>query len=67
MTQLPDADHVARYCPKKKITEDGRITGAAFQLRESDKGSLSTNWLERLKLSSRTEEKNALSELYKSK
>lgn len=43
--RVPDQDHVARYCPPSRFTEDGRITGAAFQLRPGEK-ELSVNWLE---------------------
>lgn len=43
--QIPDDDHVSRYVGGSKLTRDGRITGAAFQLR-SGEDALSVNWLE---------------------
>ncbi|MCK4604205.1 MAG: hypothetical protein KAU41_05825, partial [Deltaproteobacteria bacterium] len=42
---LPDQDHISRYCSGIRITEDGRVTAAAFQLRTVDE-YLSVNWLE---------------------
>lgn len=67
MTQLPDTDHVSRLCSKKQITEDGRVSGAAFQVRPIDNGRLSVNWVEKLGLSSRPDEIKALSEIYAAK
>lgn len=67
MTPITYANHVSRYCSKKQITTDGRVSGAAFQLREVDKGSLSINWLEKLGLSSRAEEIEALVAIYRNK
>jgi hypothetical protein len=52
---VPDSDHVSRYCKPSSCTEQHRPTGAAFQLRVTEK-SLSVNWLEFLKLQSREEE-----------
>ncbi|MDP2645946.1 MAG: hypothetical protein Q8P24_13485 [Desulfobacterales bacterium] len=49
---LPDQDHICRYCSVTKITENGSITGAAFQLRSPDK-YLSVNWLEFFQLADR--------------
>jgi hypothetical protein len=42
---IPDDDHVSRYVAFTKLTRDGRISGAAFQLRP-DEDALSVNWLE---------------------
>jgi len=52
---LPDQDHICRYCSVTKFTEDGLITGAAFQLRPSHK-YLSVNWLEFFQLADRQEQ-----------
>ncbi len=52
---LPDQDHICRYCSATKFTENGLITGAAFQLRPSDK-YLSVNWLEFFQLTDRQEQ-----------
>lgn len=46
---IPDDDHVSRYVPFTKLTADGRVTGAAFQLRP-DEDALSVNWLEYFEL-----------------
>ena len=58
---INDDQHVARYCPRKAITSSGRITGAAFELREIDKGRFSVNWTEYLGLDSRKDEIDHLS------
>lgn len=52
---LPDQDHICRYCSATKFTENGLITGAAFQLRPVDK-YLSVNWLEFFQLADRHEQ-----------
>lgn len=52
---VPENDNISRYCSATHITEDGQITGTAFQLRPSD-DYLSVNWLEFLRLNSRDEE-----------
>jgi hypothetical protein len=52
---LPPQDHICRYCKATTLTEDGQITGAAFQLRQTEE-SLSVNWLEFLKLENRDHE-----------
>lgn len=64
MSPIPDTNHVSRYCPKKQITTNGRVSGAAFQLRSIDKGLLSVNWNEKLELTSRDQEIKALSAIY---
>lgn len=43
--QIADTDHVARYCKKTAIAENGRPTPKAFMLRENE-AFLSVNWLE---------------------
>jgi hypothetical protein len=58
---LPEKDHVSRYCSAVHCTENGRITGTAFQLRQKD-GYLSVNWLEFLQLYNR---KNEIREIRK--
>lgn len=52
---LPDQDHYCRYCPATKCTENGQVTGSAFQLRPAD-DFLSVNWLEFFRLYDRLEE-----------
>ncbi len=43
--QLPDQDHVARYCKPSAMGSGGLPKIAAFELRERE-SSLSVNWLE---------------------
>ena len=45
---IPDDDHIARYCPQSKMSEDGdRPLPSAFLLRKQKNESyLSVNWLE---------------------
>ncbi|MCY3621874.1 MAG: hypothetical protein OXH68_09200 [Gammaproteobacteria bacterium] len=45
MKPLPDAHHVARYCPPSMVDESGRPMTCAFAMR-SDEGDLPVNWLE---------------------
>lgn len=52
---IPIQNHISRCCFASKCTEDGKVTGAAFQLRETEK-YLSVNWLEYLKLPNRHDE-----------
>ena len=42
---IPDTDHVARYCRKTAINEEGRPTGLAFLPKPHDT-RLSVSWLE---------------------
>lgn len=44
-SEISENDHVSRYCKPTYVLESGRISGQAFQLRESEK-YLSINWLE---------------------
>lgn len=53
--RVPDSDHISRYCGGAHIHEDGRISGVAFRLRESQQ-YLSVNWLEYLALADRQSE-----------
>ena len=43
--EISDEDHVARYCPKREISENGTPMPDAFKLRENET-YLSVNWLE---------------------
>ncbi len=52
--QIPDTDHVARFCRPMQVS-DGQIQATAFLLRPGEK-SLSVNWLEFLNCSSRESE-----------
>ena len=49
---IPSQDQICRYCKATTITENGQITGTAFQLRQAEE-SLSVNWLEFLQLENR--------------
>lgn len=51
--RIPDADHVARLCGGSHIREDGTVGPTAFMLRKGEV-YLSVNWLEFLKLPTRT-------------
>lgn len=50
---LPDNDHVSRYCPRLRQTENGQIRGTAF-LPKRDESYLSVFWLEYAKLPDRS-------------
>lgn len=63
---LPPTHHVARFCPKKHIAPDGRVTGEAFRLRDEEAG-LSVNWLERIHDASNTEAINQLKLIFREK
>lgn len=52
--QVPDTDHITRYCPGGSI-EDGKISGIAFR-RRKDELYLSVNWIEFLKKENRLAE-----------
>ena len=64
-TEVPNSDHVLRYCSKTKH-KNGRISGAAFILRPQDDG-LSVNWLEFLNKDNRNDELNEIRKVYKEK
>ena len=54
---ITTSNHISRLCGGTTITEDGRITGKAFRLREDrNETYLSVNWLEFLKLKNRESE-----------
>ena len=52
---IPDQDHISRYCSAMHCTENGQVTGTAFQLRQIEE-CLSVNWLEFFHLADRQEE-----------
>lgn len=52
---LPPADHVARFCDRKYISERQNVEPGAFMLRKDEK-YLSVQWLELLKKQNRLEE-----------
>jgi hypothetical protein len=62
---LPPSDHIARYC-KPTQAPNGQIQATAFMLRLGEK-SLSVNWLEYLKCSSREHEITEIRNIYASK
>ena len=43
---LPDDNHVARYCPKGKQTDDRQPAVTAFYLNKENDDGLSVNWIE---------------------
>ncbi len=63
---LPQQDHVSRYCKGTACTEDGQVTGAAFQLRQNEE-YLSVNWLEYLQQPHREEEIREIRRILSSK
>jgi len=63
---VPTQNHITRCCFASRCTEDGRVTGAAFQLREID-DYLSVNWLEYLQLSNRQDEIQEIRKVLNSK
>jgi len=52
---VPIHNHISRCCFASRCTEEGQVTGAAFQPRETDE-YLSVNWLEYLQQTNRQEE-----------
>jgi hypothetical protein len=52
---VPIQNHISRCCFASKCTEGGQVTGAAFQLRETEE-YLSVNWLEYLQRTNRRDE-----------
>ncbi len=52
---IPDQDHISRYCSAMHCTENGQVTGTAFQFRQIEE-CLSVNWLEFFHLADRQEE-----------
>lgn len=57
---VPDQDHISRYCPATKCTEEGKVLATAFMLKKADEEYLSVNWLEFLRLPSQDEEINEI-------
>jgi len=45
VADIPDGDHVSRYCKPSAVGKNGLPTSAAFQRREGEEW-LSVNWLE---------------------
>lgn len=52
---ISDQDHISRYCSAMHCTENGQVTGTAFQLRQIEE-YLSVNWLKFFHLADRQEE-----------
>jgi len=63
---LPEQDHISRYCSAIHCTENGEVTGTAFQLRQID-DYLSVNWLEFLRVNHRQEEIGEIRKILRSK
>lgn len=63
---IPDADHVARYCPASCV-DGNEIQPTAFRLRRPQETYLSVNWLESLKLQNRADEVAALQKILATK
>lgn len=54
---VPDQHHVSRYCSRSRLTENGEVTAAAFQLTPGkEQEHISVNWLEFLELPDRQSE-----------
>ncbi len=64
--QVPDPDHVARYCGGASIHEDGRVDGGVFRLRKLEP-YLSVNWLEYLEPSDRSKQLDAVRTAFQQK
>jgi hypothetical protein len=62
---IPDKNHISRYCKATQVA-DGQIQSTAFMLRAGEE-SLSVNWLEFLKCSSRDSEIGELRRIYATK
>ena len=68
--QVPDNDHIARYCGGANVHEDGSIDGSAFRLRERPDGweeYLSVNWLEYLEAADRRRQIEKLRQVFRNK
>lgn len=50
--ELPPSHHIARYCRRRDVRNNGTVSPAAFELRPGEE-YLSTNWLEHFHGSSR--------------
>jgi hypothetical protein len=65
---IPETDTVSRYCPFGRLSEAGRPTIAAFQMRDSDlvgtNPHLSVNWLEYFRDKSRDEQIAEIREVF---
>ena len=64
--RVPENHHISRYCSTTRCTEDGQVTGAAFELRQTEE-YLSVNWMEFLNLVDRAEEIRAVRRILSSK
>lgn len=53
--QIPDSDHIARYCGGSSVASDGSVNRMAFRIRNGEE-YLSVNWLEFLEKNTREEE-----------
>lgn len=62
---IPDKNHMSRYCKATQVA-DGEILSTAFMLRAGEE-SLSVNWLELLKCSTRDTEVGELRRIYATK
>jgi hypothetical protein len=62
---LPPTDHITRLC-QPATAPNGKIQATAFMLKHGEE-SLSVNWLEYLKCSSRENEINEIRRLYAAK
>ncbi len=63
---LPQQSHISRYCSALHCTENGQVTGRAFQVRTTEE-YLSVNWLEFLQLNDRKEEIKKIRKILASK
>ncbi|NQU80053.1 MAG: hypothetical protein HQ543_00870 [Bacteroidetes bacterium] len=68
--QIPDQDHIARYCSYKRLSDDGQPQSAAFMLKPERPGrlaeeSLSVNWLKNLECPDRISEIAEIQRIYR--
>lgn len=53
--ELPDSEHVARYCSRSRCDDEGRPLGTAF-MPKPEEPYLSVNWLEKTGANCRSEQ-----------
>jgi len=68
--QIPDQDHIARYCSFRRLSDDGQPEPTAFMLKparpaEPPEESLSVNWLEYLECPDRTSKIAEIRRIYR--
>ena len=64
--EIPDANHVSRYCRYKTLTEEGLPGPQSFSPRQID-SYLSVNWIEYLRCDTREESVDQIRRVYRDK